>query len=293
MRKILSSTIVFFIFSCVFFAAGTRGDAADDYGFSQGDTVRIAEFLNPTGVQLLLVSLNALLSGVTDPPPAWQTLEAATEEERAALIAQGVAAQFDVIFTSDFGVVEELFAKGELRSCFPLLSEELILAGPSDSSSLGDAGESVADMMGKIFSDERPFFSLIYNQWAWEAERGFWGDAGVENPGDNKNYVESSKNDVTALFQAGDEGAFILVGQGAFAQYSGAQGDEGALVRIAGTGIYRKCYICTTKSPASRARRAASAETLVHWFKGAEARDAVDGFEIAGMNAFKSEPPLD
>ncbi|MDR3321770.1 MAG: hypothetical protein LBS93_04910 [Synergistaceae bacterium] len=293
MRKIISSAIILFIFFYALCAAGRRIEAADGYGMGQGDPVRIAEFLNASAVQLLLVGLNATLAGAADVPPAWQTITVSTEDERAALIAQGLAAQFDIIFTSDLGVIEELFAKGEIRSCFPLFSEELILAGPKDSSVMGEAsGESAVDVMGKIFSDERPFFSLMYNQWAWEGEHGLWGEAGVDYPGDNKNYVESSRNDVTALFQAGDEEAFILVGQGAFAQYSDVQRDDQVLMRIAGTGIYRKCYVCATKSSASRAQRAASAEALVRWFRSAMVSDAVDGFELGGIKAFKSEPPL-
>jgi ABC-type tungstate transport system permease subunit len=267
-----------------------RCEAAQLYGDRAGkdDPVRIAEFLNSPAIQLLLVSINTVIEDAVDSPPAWQTLSARTEEERAALAAQGAMIPFDLVLTSDELVVGELFAQGELRSAFPIFSEELILVGPS-----GDvSGLNAEGIMGKIFSEELHFVNLMYNAWVWESERRLWSAAGVERPGDNKNYIESSRNDVTALFQAGDEGAYALVGEGSFAQYSDAQGEDAALVKIVGTGIYRKCYLCVTKSPASRLQRAAAAESLGVWFRSEGFREAIDNFEIGGVKAFKSAPPL-
>jgi ABC-type tungstate transport system permease subunit len=252
--------------------------------------VRISEFANPPAVQMLLVALNNSFSGLTEAPPAWKTLPSETLEEREDSLRPSVAGTFDIIFTSDRGAALELFDQGLLRSFFPIFKEEIILVGPAAS---GDfTGSDASAVMGGVFREGTHFFSLMANEWSIRAEREMWESAGIENPGDNKNYVQSSRDDVTAMFQAGDENAFLLVGEGAFAQYREAQRSESVLEKIAGTGVYRKTYVCLVKNSGFRREQEEIANRLSAWLAGGKARETVDSFDIAGLKPFKWLPPL-
>ncbi|MDR1944237.1 MAG: hypothetical protein LBQ19_05385 [Synergistaceae bacterium] len=122
-------------------------------------------------------------------------------------------------------------------------------------------------------------------------ELSLWKNAGIMNPEGNRQYVESSRDDVTALFQAGEEKAFVLIGEASFAQYSNTM-QTPELEKIAGTGEYKSCFLCVVKGSAFKRARAEAAEGFAVWFSGNEAREIIRSFDIGGLKPFRPVPPL-
>jgi ABC-type tungstate transport system permease subunit len=282
----LTRSAAAFVF-CVLFTARSL---AFDPGISPNKIVRISELANSQAAQFLLVVLNSSFLALTEVPPMWETLRSETLEGRDALLRSDVIGDFDMMFTSDYEAVRDLFDRGLLRSFFPVFSEEILLVGPDPS---GDASEMGAvAVMERIFREGMPFFSLMANEWSIKAEDILWQAAGIDDPGINKNYVQSSRDDVTAMFQAGDEGAFLLVGLGSYAAYRDVQRSSPALEKIAGTGVYKKSYVCLVKNSGFRKDRARTASMLASWLMGVEAGRIVDSFDIAGMTPFRRASPF-
>jgi ABC-type tungstate transport system permease subunit len=253
-------------------------------------TVKIAEFLNLPAQQLMIVRLSAPLSVISEVPPLWHTLPSETAAERSELLLPSVLAAYDILFVGDVNAVRNIDEQGLLRDFFPIFSEELILVGPRDRTDdfLGlDAG----GIMKKIFSEEMPFFSLMKNEQVWKEEQALWKTAGVSGHRENKRYVESSRDDVTALFQAGDESAFALVGEASFAQYraSNLQSDAQPLEKIASTGIFKKCYVCLMSNEGFRKERTQIADKLASWLKSEDAGAVINSFSLGGLTPFRFE----
>jgi ABC-type tungstate transport system permease subunit len=265
--------------------------AAPAYGASsnQSRTVRIAEFSNSTAAQLLLMTLNRSLSGITEPLPLWDTLSSETPDELANLTRASVTAEFDMILTGNDGVVRSIFEQGLVKIFFTIFSEEIILVGPVKS---GYSGMSAQEAMKKINSERAPFFTLMRNEWSLRAEFDIWNKIETDSPGENKNYVESSRDDVTALHQAEDEGAFLLVGEGAFAQYLDSIRYDPPLEKIAGSGTYKKCYVCVLKGSGFRKDREAIAGGIAAWLRSPEAQELIESFQIGDIKPFHPELPL-
>jgi ABC-type tungstate transport system permease subunit len=263
---------------------------AFDPRLDPGKTVMVAEFTNSPAAQLLLMAFNNSFAGLTEAAPAWKTLPSDTVEEREELKRASVVGAYDIVFVSDFEVLSALFDQGLLRSFFPVFSEEIVLVGPVASEDI--TGESAAVVMERVYREKSPFLTLMSNEWSLRAELEAWRDAGVESPEENRNYIQSSRDDVTALFQAGDEGAFLMVGEGAFAQYTDSQRAGRPLERIAGTGVFRKCYAGIVKGSGFRRERTEIAGRLADWLKTDEAGEIARSFEIGAVKPFHSDSPL-
>ena len=276
--------VIFFILVC----AG--GAVALDPKGDPGRGVRIVEFANSAAAQFLLLALDNAFSEVSGSPPSWKTLPFQTLDDLEEIRRASASGEFDMIFTSDSETVLGLFDQGLLRGFFPVFSDEIVLVGPAVSGDL--PGTDARGVMERVFRDGRPFFSLMANAWSLRAEEGLLKSAGIENPGLNRNYVQSSRDDVTAMFQAGDEGAFLLVGESSYASYRAAQRSSPALGKIARTGVYSKCYVCLVKDSGFRRNRAIMASKLAAWLRGGEARRTVDSFDMAGDAPFRWNPPL-
>ncbi|MDR1019903.1 MAG: hypothetical protein LBL73_04010 [Synergistaceae bacterium] len=266
------------------------GAAASDPRGDPGKAVRIAEFANSPAAQFLLVALDNAFSRLSGTLPSWETLPSETLDDMEEIRRASVAGAFDVIFTSDSETVRDLFDQGLLRSFFPAFSEEIVLVGPAIPGDFAEGGAK--GVMERIFRESMPFFSLMANDWSLKAEHGLWQSAGIENPGINRNYVQSSRDDVTAMFQAGDEGAFLLVGESSYASYREAQRSSPALEKIAGTGMYRKVYVCLAKDSGFRKERAILASELAEWLQSDEAGKTIGSFDMAGTAPFRRHPLL-
>jgi ABC-type tungstate transport system permease subunit len=287
MRKIYGLFALIFSLLCLLHGAASSYDPRSD----PEKVVKIAEFSNSPAAQLLLVSLNKPVAEMTEEPPAWQTLRSDTEGFREELSLASVISVYDIIFTSDLYIIQKIFDQGLIKSFFPIFSDELVLVGPTGLAN-DFSGMGLSEVMGKIFSQELLFFTLLRNPWSATAEMDIWRNAGVDSPGVNRQYVESGRDDITAQFQAGDEGAFMLVGEASFAQYSDSQREEPALEKITGTGIYSSCYLCVVKPSGFRKQRAALAENFAAWFKSDEAREVINSFELGGTRPFSAVAPL-
>ncbi|MDR3331027.1 MAG: hypothetical protein LBT08_00220 [Synergistaceae bacterium] len=249
--------------------------------------VRIAECSNPPPIQLFLLRLGESLARLSEEPPAWQTLPAATEDDIRNSSMASVVGVYDMVFTSDEEYERRLEESGILRKSRPILEEELILVGPDVSFEELSGAETDA-ILRKIFSEDRTFLSLVKNRWVLASQRSLLAEAGVKNPGLNKNYVESSKDDLGALIQAGDEDAFMLVGEASFAQYQDSQRGMPMLRVLARVGIRRRCYVALISNMGFRKVRSETADKYFDWLAGDEGSSAIEGFKLGGMNPFRA-----
>jgi len=130
------------------------------------------------------------------------------------------------------------------------------------------------------------FFSLLSDGFARKAEDELWKLASAVKIGENRGYVETSRDAVSALMQAGDEGGFVLVGEGSFAQYAESERYAPALVKIADTDFFRITYACLMSNAGFRRNRADDAAKFMEWFQGPDAGEIIAGFSIGGLNPF-------
>jgi ABC-type tungstate transport system permease subunit len=168
--------------------------------------------------------------------------------------------------------------------------ERLVLAGPHDKKTEME-GLSADEIMRRISDENALFFSLIMDGFTRKSEYGLWEKANVLSPAENSWYVETSRDSLSALMQAGDEGAFILIGEGSYAQYVESERFEPALARIAETEYFRQTYVCLLENSGFRKIRAESAAKYLEWFQGEDARRIISDFSLGGLNPFMPMGP--
>jgi ABC-type tungstate transport system permease subunit len=250
-------------------------------------TVRIAECANSQASQLLLLKLADSFGKLDVGTVTWQTLKGDTAEDLENSSRADIVGVFDVVFTGDRDFASKLERIGLLRASFTVFMEELILAGPV--ASVGQfSGISTEEVMRRIFSEERTFFSLFKNKWIADAEAELYRRSKITAPGANRRYVESSRGDIEALIQAGDENAFILICEASFAQYQDSQRDSPVLAKISGTGIFKETRMCLISDSGFRRERVAAADRYAEWLLSPDGGDAVESFEMGGINPFRS-----
>jgi ABC-type tungstate transport system, permease component len=289
-RAIFSLFLLLFAAACGTKTASVRAEAA--YYLADQDPrkiVKIVECANSPAAQLLLMQFSHRFMQLAPVPPAWQTLPSVTEQDWEELRKPSVIGLYDFAFIGDEFLVKDLQRQGILRSAAPVFREEIILAGPQEA--LYSMWEmSLEEVMRTIAKDDLFFFSLVKNPWALGAEHELWRRSGTKAHEHSPKYVESGRDDVSALMQAGDEGAFILVGEGSYAQYVVAQRDLPALRKIAGTKIYRTTYACTMESAGFRDERLEIADGFLAWLAGEEGRALIESFELGGLSPFIPPP---
>ena len=204
--KRLTWIILFAVSAALFGAAAARVYAAEP--LLQPDTsgtVRIAEYLHSPAARILLMQMNAPLTALYASRPAWQTFEPSKNGENADIRSASIIGLYDIVFTDDERYIKDLESMGLLRQSAPLFAEEIILAGPADQGA--GEGSPVHDIMLRIFKENRLFIALMNNEFIKSEELKLWSRAGISSPSMNKNYIESGKDEVSALMQAGDEEA--------------------------------------------------------------------------------------
>ena len=276
-RKIFSAVIMLLLA-----VTQTEAGLTEPDGFKR---VRIAEVYNSPAAQLLIMRFNAPLREIGAYPPTWQTLPSETPSDVEKLEDVLATASYDMIITGDSGYSDRLEERGLLRSRAPVWKERLILAGPSGRKSEMD-GLGVPEIMSRLSAGNELFFSLMMDGFARKAEDELWKRASAIKQGENKGYVETSRDALSALLQAGDEGGFMLVGEGSFAQYAESERFNPALVKIADTDYFRVTYVCLMANSGFRKARSDGAAKYMEWLEGESARKAIAGFSIGGMNPF-------
>lgn len=273
----------FVLASLLFFSCG----AAQASEIDPTHRVRVAEAFNSPPSVLLLMQINDAFLGISDAPPVWQTLTASDAGGRAELEKASAMASYDMLITGDESYLRALERLGVLRLARPIYSEKLILVGPTEKqAAMRDMG--VKKAMGEISSGGMLFFSQIGNDWASSVEKKLWAEAGVAKPFDNKNYVESDRDDLSLLIQAEDEGGFLLTGEASFAQYMGMVRDEPLLAKFGDTGGDRKTYAALVVNAGFRKERTAAAERYIEWLSGDSGKKTVESFELGGISPFKA-----
>ncbi|MDR0764508.1 MAG: hypothetical protein LBE65_02825 [Synergistaceae bacterium] len=237
------------------------------------------------------MAFDSPLGGIGTVPPSLTTLPSETPEDLKNLEDAFVMANFDIIITGNGAYADFLLNRGMVKRPVPLWREKIILAGPAEGFATLSGLDAVS-AIGKIFEGNNLYFSLLADDRVREAETALRESAGVGDGASYPGYVETSRDDLSALFQAGDEGAFILVGEASFAQYVEAESFEPALVKIAPTGHFRDTYACFTESAGFRRIRAADAAKYMEWLRSSAAAKIISGFTIGGTNPFvPSEQP--
>jgi ABC-type tungstate transport system permease subunit len=247
--------------------------------------VRIAECFNSPPSQFLLLGFAAPLGAIGTVPPLWKTLGFETPEDAERLEDTLAIAKFDIIITGNSAYAELLDKRGLVERLVPAYHETVILVGPAEMAPAMGRPDAPSAMK-RIFSENRIYFSLLGDARVREAEADLMKSAGVSLDFTNQRYVETSRDDLSALFQAGDEGGFLLVGEASYAQYVEAERFEPQLVRIASTDYVRTTYACLLKNSGFRKIRSADAAKYMEWLRGEDARKLISDFRIGGMNPF-------
>jgi tungstate transport system substrate-binding protein len=247
--------------------------------------VRIAECFNSPAAQLLLMKLNADYRGAGNVPPAWQTLASETAEDYGRLDDVMVISAYDMFITGLGEYADKLEHRGLTRKKTPLWRERLILVGPAKGAP-EFTGMKVSDIMKKAASENLLFFSRINDDWARNAEDELWKASGVDSLAENSGYAEIGRDHLSALLQAEDEGALMLICEGPYAQYVDSERFEPALVKIADTDYFRVTYACLTSNSGFRKLRSEGAGKFLEWLLSPEGNDAISEFSIGGLNPF-------
>jgi tungstate transport system substrate-binding protein len=249
-------------------------------------SVRFAECFNRPAAQFLMMALDSRLREIGTVPPSWATLRSETREDLKNLEDTFVMANFDIIITGNGVYADSLLKRGLVKRPVPLWKERIILVGPAEGVVAADDADA-ASAIRKIFDGNHPYFSLMADERVREAESALFESAGVlDGAPSYKGYVETSRDDLSALFQAGDEGGFMLVGEASFAQYVEAERFEPALVKIAATDHLRDTFACLTENSGFRRIRAADAAKYMEWLQSPSAAEIISDFSIGGTNPF-------
>jgi ABC-type tungstate transport system permease subunit len=246
--------------------------------------VRAAECFNEPSAQLLLMKLDAAFRSTEVTLVAWQTLASVTDEDYEKLDDVMVISTQDILISGSEEYALKLEKRELLIKKTPLWKERLILVGPADAAEY--VGTEVSLIMKEAAARNLLFFSRVRDDGARGAEEDLWKKAGVESLAENSGYVETSRDDLSALMQAGDEGAFMLAGEGSYAQYVDAERYEPALIKIADTEYFRVAYACLTSNSGFRKIRSEGAEKLLEWLTGPEGKKEIAEFSIGGLNPF-------
>ena len=247
--------------------------------------VRIAEVYNPSAAQLLIMRFNASLRNIGAAPPVWQTLPAETVSDVEKLGDIMSIGYYDMIITGDDDYAKNLESRDLLKQLAPIWKERLVLIGPEDRRAKME-GLSAPEIMSRISVQNELFFSLLIDGFVRKKEDELWALASAIELGENRGYVETSRDVISALMQAGDEGGFVLVGEGSFAQYVESERYEPALVKIADTDCFRVTYVCLMSDTGFRRNRADDAAKYAEWFQGPDAAEIIAGFRVGGTNPF-------
>jgi ABC-type tungstate transport system permease subunit len=247
--------------------------------------VRVAEVFNKPAAQLLILQFDSPLREIGKSPPAWQTWLSETESDTEKLDDIMTISAYDMIITGNADYASRIEGLGLLKRQAPIWKEKLILAGPADMKDVMD-GLGAEAIMKKISAENLFFFSLLADDFVRKSEYDLWKKASVDPPLQNSGYVETNRDDLSALLQTGDEGGFILVGEGSYAQYVESERFEPALVKIADTAYLRTTSICLLNNSKFRKIRAEDSEKYLEWFLGEDARRLISGFSMGGINPF-------
>ena len=276
-RSGILACVLSFLFVSRLFAAGI----ADS---DRHKRVRFAECFNRPAAQFLIMEFGSPLGEIGTVPPSWATLPSEPPEDLKNLEDTFVIANFDIVITWNRAYADALLNRGVVKQPVSLWKERIILVGPAGNAAFG--GLDAASAIVRIFEEDHLYFSLLADGRVREAEAALFESAGIEESASYRGYVETSRDDLSALFQAGDEGGFLLVGEASFAQYTEAERFEPALVKIAPTDHFRDTYACLAENAGFRRIRAADAAKYMDWLQSSSAAKIISDFSIGGMNPF-------
>jgi ABC-type tungstate transport system permease subunit len=245
---------------------------------------RIAECVNDSPAQMLLLQFDSPLREIGATPPAWQTLPSDTPQDYEALNDVLVIGAYDMIITGDPDYAQSLVERGIVRKTVPVWKERIILVGPMGREDM--KGLPAAEIMRRVFSGDELFFSLLMDKSVMDAESVLWKASGIEYPHEGKGYVETGRDSVSALMQVGDERGFTLIGEASFSLYLDSERFEPSIEKLADTEYFKTGMVCLTENSGFRKFRTADAEKYIDWFASPEAEKVISSFFIGGTAAY-------
>jgi ABC-type tungstate transport system permease subunit len=280
--NVMKSVPLACVLSCLFASRLLAAGIADPDSHKR---VRFAECFNSPPAQYLMIAFDAPLGEIGTVPPSWSTLSSETPEDLKNLEDTFVVANFDIIVTGNGDYANSLMNRGLVKRPVSLWKERIILVGPADGRAALD-GLDAASAIRKVFEGGRLYFSLLADDRVREAETALFESAGIADAASYGGYVETSRDDLSAMFQAGDEGGFLLIGEASFAQYTEAERMAPALVKIAPTNHFRDTYACLAENSGFRRIRAEDAAKYMEWLQSPAAAKIISDFAIGGTNPF-------
>lgn len=278
---------LFSIFPAILFCATAFAATPPAFDAMPG-RVRILDYENGSAAGLLFLEIDKGMAGLLATKPAWQSHDRSSIDDPGQLALDVASGAFDLVVTGDEAFVKALGDRKALLDRIPLFKSELILLGPqADEKKSG--GKKAPEIMKELFASKKIFFTPMNDPWIAAQETLLWHGAGVPNPGENTNYVESGRSGLGLLLQVEEEGGYTLATTGAFAQYMTSTRALLPLAKFAGTGTYRTHYLCLIDHQGFREERTKNAEKLAEWLVGEKARKTIDDFTLAGIRPFVAE----
>lgn len=256
--------------------------------FASPVLARILDFENGSAAGLLFLAIDQKIESRFKMRPAWQSHDRASVDDAGPLADEAASGAFDIVITGDEAFVEEIAARGALLDRRPLFRSELILLGLLGNEKKFD-GKETPEIMKALFDSGKIFFTPMGDAWITAREALLWREAGVSDPGDNVNYVESGRGGLSLLLQVEEEGGYTLATTGAFAQYMTSTRAPEPLVRLAGTGFYQTHYLCLIDHRGFRQERAQNAQKLAGWLIREEAARTINDFTLSEIRPFRTK----
>lgn len=281
------TAIMAFTAMIFFLCAPSESQAGSPFFGSAPGRLRILDYDNGSASRLLFLDIDREAGKVLKEKPAWQSNDSSAIDNPSKLASEAAGA-FDIVITGSTDFIRELEKIGAIRRRAPLFRSELILIGPHGDPRAG-AGMKASEVMREIFANGKIFFSSMSDAWLAEQEKFLWTEAGVADPGANLNYVESGRDALSMLLQVEDEGAYTITAACEYAQYLTTTRTDAPNAKIAGTGIYRRYYICVIDHKGFREERTANADTFADWLIGEDGTRLINGFSLAGLKPFERE----
>lgn len=180
-----------------------------------GGVVRVF-YMYDTENSALMHQLGSAFTQKTGIHLDWKEIRGDDEEQLVDHISRG---DVGIVLTNDPSIAEMMKSKGLLAESTLLMENDLFLVGPPyDPAEV--RGKNPADAFRAIAQKQELYISLLQGRGILNIEDDLWSKAGVANPENLKGYISSGRTRLDALFQANDEGAYMLTDPVSFSVFS-------------------------------------------------------------------------
>ena len=223
----------------------------------------------------------------------WEGIPGDDEEQLLRRISLG---DVGAVLTNDFAVVETLRSKGLLAETIPFMENDLFLVGPKyDPAEV--SGKEPADAFKAIAQKKELYLSLVRGGGILKVEEGLWDKAGIDDPENLKGYVSSGRTRLDALFQASDEGAYMLTDPVSFSVFlsSFSRDLESGIIAFMPikTGLKNRYWVLLPNEQWVGEKDFPKAKAFVDWLTSKPTQKKIEGYqkqaEAFGMASVKKD----